>query len=42
MTSVEEFTEYNIIGYKKRTWNVPSFLHNGLNDLNYTEIQRTS
>lgn len=36
MTSAEELTEYNILGYKKRIWNVLNFIHkNRLNDMNY-------
>lgn len=36
MTSVEEFSEYNTLGYKKRIQNVPNFIQrNRLNDLNY-------
>lgn len=36
MTSVEEFSEYTILGYKKRIQSVPNFIQkNGLNDLNY-------
>lgn len=36
MTSVEESSEYTILGYKKRIQNVPNFIQkNRLNDLNY-------
>lgn len=38
MTSVKEFSEYNILGSKKRIWNVPNFIHkNRLTDLNYQQ-----
>lgn len=36
MTSVEEFSEYNILVSKKRIWNALNFIHkNRLTDLNY-------
>lgn len=37
MTSVKEFSEYNILGSKKkRIWNELNFIHkNRLTDLNY-------